>query len=88
MSPCEPACDTLKSSAFGIGQMRAMVCVEREPNCVRRDAEMPRELLPQRHTHGGETKRVFVAEKFAGSRAFVVAECGEGSILQGQQYDG
>jgi hypothetical protein len=62
--------------------MRAMVFVEFEPDGVCRDAETLRELLAQRHAHGRETQRVFVAEKFAGSRAFVVAERGEGGILQ------
>lgn len=62
--------------------MRTMVCVEFEPDGVCRDAETPRELFAQRHTHGRETKRVFVTAKFAGSRAFGVAERGEGGILQ------
>jgi hypothetical protein len=47
-----------------------------------RDAEIPRELLAQRHAHGRETKRIFVAAKVLGSRAFVVAERREGGILQ------
>ena len=58
-----------------------MVCVLRESDSVCRNAEMPRELLPQHHTHGSETQRIFTAVKFAGSRAFVVAEYGEGGIL-------